>query len=72
MKSLDEHFPSNEYNVFVETDQAKIDVLLKSRGSSCWGQGRIGDTGYFKLASPSKRSRDEKRLVIVCSNDKIS
>ena len=46
-------------------------VLLSSRGVTCWGQGPIGRTGYYKLVETSTHKGD-KRLVIVATVESVA
>jgi hypothetical protein len=69
---LETYYPSTEFNVYEETDLARIKDLLESKSSSCWGQGSIGDTGFYQLARPSKEQKQDKRLVIVCREEIVN
>ena len=53
------------------TDLDEVKRLLASKASSVWGQGPIGDTGYFFLASPT-RAWKAKRLVMVCETGLVA
>jgi hypothetical protein len=46
-------------------DKAQAERMRDSKSSCCWGTGKIGDTPYFQLASPSPRT-NKKRLVFYC------
>jgi hypothetical protein len=63
---IQEYFPESVFNVYEEDNQENAKSRLQSKSSSCWGQGKVGDTGYFKLESWSPRSQSDKRNVLVC------
>lgn len=52
----------------------KSDALnqIQSKTSSCWGAGQImGESGWIRLASPSKQSKGDTRTVFVCKKSLV-
>lgn len=57
------------------TDQALVEVtdpsearhMLMSPCSDCWSAGeKLGETGWIRLAAPSRRSYEKVRTIFVC------
>jgi hypothetical protein len=65
-QALAAYFPTSENLISEVTDPEEARKLKASKGSTTWGAGPIGETGYFQLARPSAQSKRDKRLVIVC------
>lgn len=64
--ALIEYFPAKDWMIAEEIDAERAKDLRQSRTACCWGQGPIGETGYFQLARPSPQSAGDKRIVVVC------
>ncbi len=63
---LSEYFPAKEWNVYREKNLAQIANYLEPGGGvTTWGQGPIGETGYFQLVTASAQHKGDKRLAIV-------
>lgn len=63
-ETLEDYFPKDRYKVHIETDMERIKDSLNSKSADSWGQGVIGETGYFKLTH-------SEFLITVCSNENI-
>lgn len=63
---LEEFYPASDNRVCEETNPAVVRNLLRAKTVTCWGQGPIPQTEWFKLAEVSPSTKGNKRLVIVC------
>lgn len=46
---------------------------IASKMSCTWGAGhKFGDTGWIRLASPSKQSKNDIRIIFVCKASLIA
>jgi hypothetical protein len=61
----------SEFHFVEVTDREQAISDINSRSSCCWGAGQKIDGGWIQLASPSKRSKEDKRTVFVCKADLI-
>jgi hypothetical protein len=66
MEKISDYLSKAHYVIRITNDQAEIAEYLASRAASCWGQGPVGNTGYYKLVHTSPNSVREKPLVILC------
>ena len=71
MENLTDYYPPDEFNVYIESNPSEIAKLLASRGVTCWGQGPIGKTGYYQLATASAQHKGDKRLAIVAESSLV-
>ena len=67
-QSIAPWFPTSENLISEVTDPEEARRLKDSKGSTTWGAGPIGNSGYFQLVRLSKE-RGKKRLVIVCKTE---
>lgn len=65
-KALAEYYPEARYTIGIEADKARIADYLTCKGSTCWSQGPIGDTGFYKLVHCSPQSKGDKQFILVC------
>jgi len=72
MERLNEYYPKNEYMVCNVRSRVKIADYLQSRSVTAWGQGPVGRTGYYLLASVSPRQKGDRVFVIVAKNTLVN
>ena len=63
---IKDYYPKDRYIVSVEDDLERVKTCLKSKGVTCWAQGEMKGTGYFKLAQISPSKKGEKVSIIIC------
>ena len=56
-------YPPTAYNVDEFTDVAEVADLLNSKGVTCWAQGVIAGTDYFKLVHTSPATKGDKPFI---------
>jgi len=69
-EALADRYPPDTHQVVEVTDPFQALKFLDSKASMCNSQ-RLGDSGWWMLASPSKQHVDEQRVVIVCRNQVV-
>lgn len=66
MATLEDFYPSNNYNCREITDVNYARSLMNSKTSGCWANGEMKDSPYTKLAECSPKTKDDKSLVLYC------
>lgn len=68
---LQQYYPDTDYTVCETTGQQEINNYLNSKSVTCWAQGPVGKTGFYKLVHTSPNHVDGKSLIIVCRVNKV-
>lgn len=67
-----EYYPKDQYLVVEEFDGERAKDMLGWKSSPCWAQSKIGNTGWYKLAQYSPRSKGDKIGVLVCKRSLLN
>jgi len=63
---LRDFFARGQFMVIKIRGKKEIAGWYGSKTSPCWGQGDLGNSGYYLLAQFSPQHKGDKATVIVC------
>jgi len=69
--ALEYYSPESQKVAVLDKGDKLIDSIYGAKTSPCWGQGPLGNTGYYQLAIFSPASKGDKQSVFICKTEAL-